>query len=133
MTRRTSQRLARQAIETSVAAPLVVAHRLSRMATAGSPLSARDRTEFSRMGMEKVWAFHQSWAAMGMQMAANQLDLMRALMTSFVGASVGRRSSSSGLHSAWSAAANRMLAAGLAPVHKAATANARRLSRSRGR
>ena len=127
MTRRTSQRLARQAIETSIAAPLVVAHRLTRMAIAGSPMSARDRTEFSRMGMEKVWAFHQSWAAM----AANQLDLMRAMMTSFVGASVGRRSPSPGLHSAWNAAANRMLSAGLAPVHKAATANARRLSRTR--
>jgi hypothetical protein len=133
MTRRTSQRLARQAIETSVAAPLVVAHRLSRMATAGSPLSARDRTEFSRMGMEKVWAFHQSWAAMGMQMAANQFDLMRAMTTTLVGASLGQRSSSSALHAAWSAAANRMLSAGLAPVHKAATANARRLSRSRAR
>ena len=132
MTRRTSKHLARQAIETSVAAPLVVAHRLSRMATAGSPLSARDRSEFTRMGMEKVWAFNQSWAAMWMQLAANQLDLMRAMMSSAVGASRGR-SSSSAMQSAWSAAANRMLSAGLAPVHKAATANARRLSQRRAR
>lgn len=133
MSRRTSQRLARQAIETSVAAPLVVAHRLSRMATASAPLSARDRNEFTRMGTEKIWAFNQSWAAMWMQTAANQLDLMRAMMSSFVGASLGGRSSPSAMQSAWSAAANRMLSAGLAPVHKAATANARRLSQRRAR
>ena len=130
MTRRTSQRLARQAIETSIAAPLVVAHRLSRMAAAGSPLSARDRKEFTRMGMEKVWAFQQSWAAMWMQMAANQFDLVRATMASLTSASRGRHASSA-LQSAWSGAANRMLSAGFAPVHKAATANARRLSRRR--
>ena len=132
MTRRTSRRLARQAIETSVAAPLVVAHRLSRMATAGSPMSARDRSEFTRMGMEKIWAFNQAWLAMWMQMLANQFDLMQALMSAAVGASLGRRSSSA-RQSAWSAAANRRLSAGLAPVHKTATANARRLSRRRAR
>lgn len=132
MPHRTSRRLARQAIETSLAAPVVVAHRVARMAAARSPLSARDRTEFTRMGMEKVWAFNQSWAAMWTQMLANQFALMQSVMMTAAAPVAGRRPSATAAQAAWNRAAHRMLSAGLEPVHKTAVANARRLSRRRG-
>ena len=44
--------VARQATDLAVAAPQVVAHRLTRMAMAGANPSARDRREFTRMVSE---------------------------------------------------------------------------------
>ena len=52
--------VARQATDLAVAAPQVVAHRLTRMAMAGANPSARDRREFTRMVSEKQTAFQQS-------------------------------------------------------------------------
>jgi hypothetical protein len=102
--RRTAvQRLATQAMELSLATPQVMAHRLTRMAMAGPVPSARDQREFSLMGQEKVQAFQQSWVAMWMQ----------ALITPLQPAKV--------------------LAAGMAPVHTKALANARRLSKRKPR
>ena len=70
--RNPSQRLAAQSVELAWAAPQVVAHRLTRMANAGSQPSARDRHEFARMGHEKVLAFAQSGMAFWMQMLRQQ-------------------------------------------------------------
>ena len=111
MTRRKphAQRLARQFTELAFAAPQVVAHRTLRMAAASSPPSARDQAEFMRMGTEKVAAFYQSWGAMWMAMWALQFDFARAM----------------------SGAALSVTGAGLAPVHRRAVANARRLGRRR--
>jgi hypothetical protein len=102
--RNPSQRLAAQSVELAWAAPQVVAHRLTRMANAGSQPSARDRHEFARMGHEKVLAFAQSGMAFWMQMLR------------------GPSSRAAG------DAAARLLAAGLAPLHVTAVANARRLN-----
>src|SRR5207237_5300419 len=116
MTRsKSSQQLARQAGELAFAVPQVVAHRLTRMALAGPVLSARDRREFHGMGQEKVHAFWQSWFAMGWAWGeAMQLATVAMLQ----GARVPMVD------------APRILAKGLAPVHKKATANARRLGRT---
>ena len=65
MKRRTPKRLAILANELAISVPQVVAHRMARMALAGSPLSARDRREFTGMVNEKLVAFWQSWFAMG--------------------------------------------------------------------
>jgi hypothetical protein len=80
----------------------VIAARTARMARAGTSPGARDRREFSRMGSEKAQAATQSAFAMAMS-----------------------------LQQAWWQAWLQMLAAGLAPVHRTATANARRLTRRR--
>ena len=45
----------------------VIAHRLARMATAGTSPSARDRAEFQRMGIEKIAAANEAWTAMATQ------------------------------------------------------------------
>ena len=111
-----SRRLARQATELAVAVPQVVTHRLARMALAGAMPNARDRREFHAMGQEKVLAFWQSWFAMGWAM-------VEATQQAWIAVLQGARAPMLDTH--------RILSRGLGPVHKRATANARRLSRLR--
>ena len=115
-TSRNSQTLARQAPELAFAVPQVMAHRLTRMALAGGKPNARDRREFHGMGQEKVLAFWQSWFAMGM---ATVEATQKAWLAMAVGAQVPMVD------------AQKILSKGLAPVHRKATSNARRLSRTR--
>ncbi|HEX2546043.1 MAG TPA: polyhydroxyalkanoate granule-associated phasin [Ramlibacter sp.] len=112
--RNNSTRLARQATELAVAVPQVVAHRLTRMALAGPVLSARDRREFHGMAQEKVHAFWQSWFAMGWAMTQ---AVQQAWIAALQGARVPLLDT------------QRILSQGMAPVHRKATANARRLAR----
>lgn len=101
-----------RAAELSLVAPPVVALRSLRM---------HDRREMQRMSTEKVLAFWESMNAMGLQMAkANQeyaLFAMRQWWSPWM--------------SPWQAAASasKVLEEGLRPVHRRATANARRLRR----
>ena len=113
---RNSTRLARQATELAIAVPQVVGHRLARMALAGPRPSARDRREFHTMGHEKVLAFWQSWFAMGWAMVQAGQQAWLAMLE-------GARVPMLDTH--------RILSHGLAPVHRKATANARRLARLR--
>lgn len=114
--RRSSSRLARQATELAVAVPQVVAHRLARMALSGPMPNARDRREFHGMGQEKVHAFWQSWFAMGWAMVeATQKAWMAALQ---------------GARVPW-IDTHAIVSRGLAPVHRKARANAKRLARTR--
>lgn len=112
--RRRSASLHLQAAELAIAVPQVVGHRLTRMALAGPFPSARDRREFHAMGQEKVHAFWQSWFAMGWAMVQ---AMQQAWTAGLQGARVPLLD------------ANAILSRGLAPLHRKATANARRLSR----
>lgn len=107
--------LASQAAELAIAVPQVVAHRLTRMALAGPFPNARDQREFHGMGQEKVIAFYQSWFAMGWAM-------VQALQQSWISMLQGVRVPLID--------ANLILSKGLRPVHRRATANARRLGRT---
>ena len=71
--RRRSKSVAAQSIELALAVPEVLAHRLTRLASAGPVPSLRDRREFSRMGGEKIACFYESWNAMLMEMLAANL------------------------------------------------------------
>ena len=74
-----------KATELACAAPPVVTHRVTRMALAGTPPTARDQREFRQMGAEKMAAFTESWNAMATQaFRANYL-----LATSFWRSSLG--------------------------------------------
>jgi hypothetical protein len=110
--RRRTAAVAAKTTELFVAAPQVVALRMMRMAEHGSRPSAHDRAEMFRMGNEKVLAFSRAWMGMWMQCWLAPLHFLR---------------------SDWMrASANAMTAvaaAGVAPVHRTATANARRLTR----
>lgn len=119
--RKTStQRLSRQVTELAWAAPQVVAQRGARMASAGPWLSTRDQAEFMRMGSEKVEAFQQSWAGMWM-----------AGWRAWWEMSMSMAQSPMNMPNHATRAAVGVLSAGVAPVHKRAVANARRLGRQR--
>ena len=93
------------------------------MLAAGVNPSARDRREFERMGTEKVLAYWESMNAMGLEMAkAQQQYALRAMLQCWTP-----------WLSPWSAAASatRVLEKGLAPVHRRAAANVRRLRKAR--
>jgi hypothetical protein len=118
------QHLATQLGELAVATPQVVAQRMLRMATAGVQPNERDRREMRLMGDEKLHAFQQSWLAMWSQAWHSNMAFMQGLIS-------GAVTPWSGGHKAADAAA-RVLAAGVAPIHGKAVANARRLARRRG-
>jgi hypothetical protein len=114
-TRRSNQRLVRQSSELALAVPQVMAHRLTRMALAGPVLSARDKREFHGMAQEKMHAFWQSWFAMGW--ATTQ-----AMQKTWIAMLQGAKLPAIDMH--------HIAAKGMAPVHRKATANARRLART---
>jgi hypothetical protein len=90
------------------------------MAGAGALPSRQDQAEFARMTSEKVEAFCQSWSAMWLEGWAAQVKLASAAL--------------SGSVAPLQAASNAMLSvmsAGLAPVHRRAVSNAKRLSKRR--
>ena len=108
--------LALKTWEMLLASSHVIGERTQRMARAGHNPSARDRTEFTRMGSEKVQAATESGLAVATRLATTNY----AAMSSF-----GRQ---------WMAAMNesaRLASAALAPVHRTATANSRRLGGAR--
>jgi hypothetical protein len=113
MTKRThsTASLATQSLELWWAAPQVIAMRLMGMAAAGNKPTARDQAEMFRMGSEKVLAFSQSLMAMW---SAWWLMPLRFGMNPRSGAQ----------H-----AAIHLLGESLAPIHRTAVANARRLAR----
>ena len=114
--RRKASSLPLQTAELALAAPQVVAHRLTRMAMAGPVWNARDRREFHGMSNEKVLAFYQSWFAMGQAVVQ---AMQKAWLAMLQGARVPLLD--------MSAVAGK----GLAPIHRRATGNARRLARTR--
>jgi len=122
--------LAIKALELSAAAPLVAAHRVSRILAAGPHMSARDLNECTLMGTEKILAFYQSWGAMWLQASQLQAGLLSSMWLPFP---TNARSAQS-----WSRAIARnteilarILNAGLKPVHSKALSNSRRLARKR--
>jgi len=126
--KRTTRVLARKSLELGIAAPIVMAHRLTRIAMAGQAPSTRDRREFDRMVKEKQVAFRDSWNAMAMQAFRAQHAFSVSLLSSFwMPPRGGAKSVATRLHRD----ALGILDKGLAPVHRKAVANARRLSRTK--
>jgi len=110
--------LARRLTEVVFAVPQVVAHRTSRMVSANP--SASDRREMNRMVTEKTAAMSEAWWAMSMQaMRVNLAFSSDFLRSPFAPVSAARAN----------AAIVSVFGAGLAPVHRRAVANARRLAR----
>jgi len=126
--RRRKRALSTQAVELTLAVPQVLSHRLSRLALAGSSPSLRDRREFYLMGTEKIEAFYESWNAMLIEVLRANLKLTLALWwwpwtgTMRVPGLLSKRSRRNAL---------AVLGSGLAPFHRRAVANARRLGRAR--
>lgn len=128
---RHSKSIAVKAAQLSVAAPQVVAHRVARMAIAGTPMSERDRKEFQRMVVEKQAAFAQACADMAAQTLRANQALAGSLFRSFWFPSRRPGSGSTALLAQWQGAALGVLAKGIAPVHRKAVANAKRLAKTK--
>ena len=123
-----------QAAELAWAVPQVVAHRVARMANAGPSPSARDRKEFARMVHEKHAAFAESWQAMALQALHSQQAFAAALTRAALTPPSRRRKATAhslSLQLQMQQAALAMFGKGLAPVHRRAVANARRLGRTK--
>jgi hypothetical protein len=117
-------------MDLALVVPQVIAHRVARLAQAGTVPSVRDRREFQRMGDEKVAAFTEAWLAMAQQgWRANQ-EIGMAMMRAWNPLRWGTRSSAAPLRALQSAALS-VIDKGMAPVHRRAVANAKRLGRRR--
>lgn len=144
---RTNVKTLTRMAELAVAAPQVVAVRTARMLAAGASPGAADRAEFSRMHTEKVEAFWESMSAMALQTMRTQQQYARnatlqwwRLWTTpwwLAGNRTAAQTMNALLTTPSAAQRNRavseLVAASLGPVHKRATANARRLGRKRRR
>jgi hypothetical protein len=119
------------AAELSWAVPQVVAHRLTRIAMAGSSPSPRDRREFKLMTAEKNDAFNESWTAMTAQALHVQQALVTSLLCSFGSSPPAGTPSATATAMNWHDAAIGVLRRGMAPVHRRAVANAKRLARTK--
>jgi len=91
---------------------------------AGPTPSARDRKEFTGMVVEKQVAFAQAWMAMVAEGVRLQQSLALSLLTGATPRQHGAR---------MQAAVTRAIGAGLAPVHRKAVSNAKRLARTKRR
>ena len=129
-TRKTTSLLAKTA-ELAFAVPQVVAHRVTRMAIAGPAVSERDRKEFQRMGAEKAAAFGESWSAMTLQAVRANQALAACVVRSFWSPSLRGKPDAARVLAQWHGAALGIVDKGMAPVHRKAVANAKRLARTR--
>jgi hypothetical protein len=128
---RKTMAVATKAAELAIVVPQVVAHRVARMAIAGPSPSERDRREFQRMACEKVNAFQESWYAMAMQaFRANQL-LAASFVRAFWLPSLRGKPSANAVAAHLQGAALGVLDKAMAPVHRKAVANAKRLARTK--
>ncbi len=136
--RRNALRIGTQATELMFAAPQVVAHRLGRMRAAGAGTNVRDRREFQRMSAEKVAAFGESWNQMALQMLKANQQMTQAWVSTWwfplrTLSGAATRQSFSRAAAQMQSSALRVMSSGLSPVHRRATANAKRLGRVKGR
>jgi len=92
------------------------------MALAGPTLSARDRKEFTGMVMEKQAALAQAWVGMFAEGVRLQQGFALSLLTGATPSQHAARARS---------AAARLASTGLAPFHRKAVANAKRLARTK--
>lgn len=121
-------------LEIGWAAPQVVAHRTQRMLRSGLLPSAVDRVEFRRMVDEKGEAWFESMLQMSTEAWKVWFAIAESTMRSWWLASSawpsgGPRSPYCGAARRWAKSAPNIAYVGLGPIHRRATANARRLAR----
>ncbi len=124
-TTKSVDRVGRQIGELAMATPQVMSYRMNRLASIGN-WTRRDLDELHLMGAEKVTAFFESWQAIGRQNMRFQQETAAGIPTLLSQPWLTK------LTPAWVADhAMRALSTGLAPVHRRAVANARRLAGKR--
>jgi hypothetical protein len=128
---RKSKSLTVKSMELALSVPQVVAHRVTRMTLAGPKLSDRDRKEFQMMVNEKHAAFARAWSDMAMHaFRANQAvtaSMLRFFFTPFSYKTASAASAAAQVRNA----AIGVLGKGLAPIHRKAVSNAKRLAKTK--
>lgn len=126
--------LARRTGELANAVPQVVAMRLGRMLGAGPLPSAGDQQEMLRMGAEKLAAFGEAWTGMAWQALAAQQQLAQWWFQTWWQTGLSGWTNPPTAGHLWLTAQQKLYEAaldtalrGVAPVHRRAVANARRL------
>ena len=137
MTSSKQYRLSRRSSELANAVPQVIAMRVGRMMGGGLMPSAKDQQEYYRMGAEKVEAFFESWMAMASQASAAQQQFAQWwLQTWWKAAMSGWTNLPTVSHLSTHAGKQVMdsmldvTMRGMAPVHRRAVDNARRLGKA---
>jgi hypothetical protein len=121
--------------ELAVATPRVIAFRTAPMLACGPFSPAADQAEVTRMGVEKLEVFVESVGAMNAQLYASNQKLASLAVRAWWNVwlmpwSVPNWwSSLASIRQHAETTATKVIAAGLAPVHRRALGNARRLSR----
>ena len=123
-----SMSLATKSTQLALAVPQVMGHRLTRMAIAGANPSNRDRKEFNLMSSEKKLAFMQSGQAMAWQALRFQQSFMLSWFKAVWMPWLGYRMTPSSIANLMRNGALEMAMKGMAPVHRTAVANAKRLT-----
>ena len=125
--------LAAKSAELAFAVPQVVAHRVARMALAGSSPSDGDRREFNKMISEKQAAFSQAWIAMATETFRANQSIAASLFGSFLSPRATTKTSTASISRKMQRAANSIASKGLAPIHRTAVANSKRLAKLKSR
>jgi hypothetical protein len=128
---RKSKSIAVKSMELAMAVPQVVAHRVTRMALAGPKPSERDRMEFRMMVIEKQAAFVQAWSDMAIQAFRANQALAAFMLRFFFTPFSYKKPSAASVAAQVQNAAIGVLGKGLAPVHRKAVSNAKRLAKTK--
>ncbi len=122
-----------RSIELAVAAPAVIALRTARLLPNAGASRAANHAEATRMVTEKLQAFGEAWLAIAFAQQHACLGWWLAFGRAAMRASLAPRRSHAPTARALARRVHRAnlaaLAHGLAPIHRTATANLRRLSR----
>ncbi|MEX1165505.1 MAG: polyhydroxyalkanoate granule-associated phasin [Hydrogenophaga sp.] len=124
------QTLRQKSNELAAASSQVVAHRVTRMVLAGPMPSERDRTEFTRMVEEKHQAFSESWLAMAAQSLVAQQAITTTAWRSMFYPWLGGGATPRAMAEQMQQAGMGVIQKGMAPVHRKAMANAKRLAKT---
>ena len=126
---RRSQRITRQVSELYAAVPQVVAQRMALLAAPMLRPGINPWQETVMMSSEKVSAFNESWLAMWSQALRSQHEITAASMRGWGSPGWGIDSVGQSVQAIQSAALG-VMGHGLAPVHRRALANAKRLTKA---
>ena len=113
--------------QVATAVPVVMSHRIARMAVAGPLPQARDRKEFRRMASEKVEAFGESVTNMAFETFRVNQELASQALGQWWRLWTNPLSVPTLVMPQWGRQASRVFAKGFSPVHRRVTANAKRL------
>ena len=125
---RNQQALPTQLFELAFAVPVVINARVTQMMMSGASPSAHDQKEFHRMSEEKVEAFLESWQAVTKELMGFSQNLLAGInlsetMTSFDPVDSYK------YYQNYQNATERLATTGLAPSHRRAVSNAKRLGK----